>query len=121
MIKCLFDKSTALLYVASARDVDIPHDDAIHVQVELNEFPDPRTQRWDGATGIRAATAQEVDDWDDAEADTAITGQFENNKLRRLVFEIEFDQENRIRVLEGKSVVTKTQYRDALVARFKAL
>ena len=39
----------------------------------------------------------------------------------RLLFEINFDQENRIRALEGKAAITRAQYRDALVARWKQL
>lgn len=39
----------------------------------------------------------------------------------RLWFEIKFNQENRIRVLEGKPQITKAQYRDALIAAYKAL
>lgn len=32
----------------------------------------------------------------------------------RLDFEVNFDQENRIRALEGKAAITRAQYRDAL-------
>jgi hypothetical protein len=39
----------------------------------------------------------------------------------RLLFEVNFDQENRIRALEGKAAVTKIQYRDALIERWKLL
>jgi hypothetical protein len=39
----------------------------------------------------------------------------------RLLFEINFDQENRIRALEGKNAVTRAQYRDALIARWRLL
>lgn len=39
----------------------------------------------------------------------------------RLLFEINFDQENRIRAIEGKSAITRIQYRDALIARWKTL
>ena len=39
----------------------------------------------------------------------------------RLQFEIEFDQENRIRALENKAPITRATYRDALVARWKQL
>ena len=39
----------------------------------------------------------------------------------RLWFDVNFNQENRIRVLEGKATITKAQYRDALIAAYKAL
>jgi hypothetical protein len=39
----------------------------------------------------------------------------------RLRFEIAFDIENRVRVLEGRQEITRATYRDALVARWKQL
>ena len=50
-----------------------------------------------------------------------------DNKIQRLLFEINFDQENRMRELERragihiKPDVTKTQYRDALINVWKLL
>lgn len=44
-------------------------DPATHVQFEAPEMPDPLTQRWDGATGVRDATAQELADAAAADAD----------------------------------------------------
>lgn len=43
------------------------------------------------------------------------------DKFTRLLFEINFDQENRIRVLEGKPAISRAQYRAALIAFYKAL
>ena len=39
----------------------------------------------------------------------------------RLWFEVNFNQENRVRVLEGSPQITKAQYRDALFAAYRAL
>lgn len=39
----------------------------------------------------------------------------------RLWFEVNFNQENRVRVLEGRAQITKAQYRDALIAVYRAL
>ena len=41
--------------------------------------------------------------------------------IDRLQFEHLFDLENRTRVLELKAQITKAQYRDALIARWKTL
>jgi hypothetical protein len=38
----------------------------------------------------------------------------------RLWFEVNFEQENRIRALEGRSAVTKAQYRNALINAWKS-
>lgn len=56
---------------------------------------------------VRAKTAEEVD----AEKDIRI------DAFDRLNFEVNFDQENRIRALESKTPVTRAQYRAALKAR----
>lgn len=39
----------------------------------------------------------------------------------RLQFELHFDIENRVRVLEGKAAITRVQYRNALKTRLQAL
>lgn len=39
----------------------------------------------------------------------------------RLLFEINFNQENRLRALEGKAAITRAQYRDALIAEWKRI
>lgn len=39
----------------------------------------------------------------------------------RFLFEVHFDQENRVRALESKAPITRTQYRDALIALWKTL
>ena len=41
--------------------------------------------------------------------------------MDRLQFEVLFSHENRIRVLEGKLQITVEVFRDALIARWKAL
>jgi len=43
------------------------------------------------------------------------------DKLARLLFEINFDQENRVRVLEGRAALTRQQYRAGLVAIWRTL
>lgn len=57
----------------------------------------------------------------DTEADREIAATFEASKIQRLLFDMNFDQETRLRVLEGRSVITKVQYRDALLTRLKTL
>lgn len=56
---------------------------------------------------VRAKTAQELD------ADKEL----KLDQVDMLNFEVNFDQENRIRALEGKAAITKLQYRNALKAR----
>lgn len=55
----------------------------------------------------RNLTAQELRDRKDAKL----------SAIDMLQFQIAFDMENRVRVLEGKAVVTAAQYRTALKAR----
>ena len=70
---------------------------------------------WNGNAWIENANRSEV------EADRDMREGFEDARFPRLLFEINFDQENRIRVSEGKSAVTKAQYRNALMALIKTL
>ncbi len=66
---------------------------------------------WDGTQWVTpdAATIQ------DTRAQADVDGK------DRLLFEINFDQENRIRALEGKAAITRATYRDALITRWKQL
>ena len=60
-------------------------------------------------------------DADDREAAGEFTGDFEDNRVKRLLFEINFDQENRLRALEGAPAITKAQYKAALINLLKTL
>jgi hypothetical protein len=62
-----------------------------------------RTLTWT----VRAKTSEELD----ADKESTLYA------YDLLNFEVNFDQENRIRVLEGKATITKLQYRNALKAR----
>lgn len=70
---------------------------------------------WNGSAWIEDA------DRADREADAGIMGAFELSKRERLMFEIMFELVNDIRVLKGQGAITKAQYHDALVTRWKAL
>lgn len=67
------------------------------------------------AAALLAKAAWDADNTLDNRAARAIDG------LDRLQFEHLFDLENRTRVLEGKTQITRAQYRDALIARWKVL
>jgi hypothetical protein len=66
MPQCLFDRAT-LLFVGGSMFDQIPHDEATHIQITLATYPDLRTDRWDGATGVRPATGAELAAFDDAQ------------------------------------------------------
>lgn len=51
----------------------------------------------------------------------SLSVELESDRIRRLIFEIEFDQENRLRTLEGRSQITRAQYRDGLLPRYKLI
>ena len=74
-----------------------------------------KLQTWDGTQWV------DLPDRDEREAERSIAANFENSKFARLLFELNFDQEKRLRVLEAKPAITKAQYRDAIKTRFKAL
>jgi len=89
--KCLFERATGLFKSGTSFD-DILHDPVTHVQITLLDYPDLRTERWDGAVGVRAATAQELIDFDDAARDKQVTADMDmaiNKTLRDLLLDIE--------------------------------
>lgn len=66
-----------------------------------------------------------------AEIDSVVAGTFGTTQDQRagsavdaedrFWFEVNFDQENRVRALEGKAAITRTQYRSALINLWKTL
>jgi hypothetical protein len=92
--------------------------DAINPQVvDESALPPDRSQRraWrqNGASVVVDATVIEA--LKDQDAAFAIDG------IDRLQFDHLFDLENRTRVMEGKTQITKAQYRTALINRWKAI
>jgi hypothetical protein len=64
---------------------------------------------------IAQQAAWDADNTQDKRAGRAIDG------MDRLQFEHLFDLENRVRVLEARPQITRIQYRDALIAKWKTL
>jgi hypothetical protein len=79
---------------------------------------------WPAALGP-PPTQADIDTWTAeyaaAKPDVDAAAALDGGKLARLLFEIVFDQENRIRVLAGQAAVTRAQYRAQLIAVLKAL
>lgn len=84
-------------------------------------------KEWNAAKLGTKPTIADLDAIDDVLADAeALDREAENvinvSKRDRLLFEINYDQENRMRILEGNSTtITKQQYKDALIAKYKTL
>lgn len=84
--------------------------------LQITEWTDIRPQPTEAQ--IDAVADQDVlDSKIEKEAADAI----DSDKVKRLLFELNFDQENRLRVLEGSGAITKLQYKNALITRYKAL
>lgn len=91
MPRCLFERASGV-YESGAMHNDLPHNPVTHIQLTLSDYPDRRTERWDGAIDVRAATAQELADYDDAknEALASVALAMAINKaLRDLLLDIE--------------------------------
>lgn len=67
------------------------------------------------AEALAVKAAWDAENTPDARAARAI------DSMDRLQFEHLFELENRVRVLEGKAAVTIAQYRNVLIARWKAI
>ena len=105
MGKALFERATKLYTGNFSRWDDITHDPATQVQITLPSHPDRRTERWDGAAGTRAATAQELADYDDADRDARAAADLDaalNKTLRDLLLDIE----QRLRAAGQNSTLT---------------
>ena len=91
MTHCKFRKADGCFIEGSRWDVP-PHDDATEVVIDLPDYPDARTERWDGATGVRAATTQEMADYDDAKNDVDAQSNLDkaiNKALRDILLNLE--------------------------------
>ena len=71
--------------------------------------------------GIVAPTQIEIDAYADAQLTAEITSKLDSDKVVKLLFFLNLDQENRIRVLEGKAEITQATYKQALIDQYKAL
>ena len=78
---------------------------------------------WDDArpipttTELLAISGQEMAD---EELNIEAGREIDSNRLNKLIFSINFNQENRLRIIENKPELTKEQYRIALIAEYKA-
>ncbi len=78
-------------------------------ETEIVEWSDARPQPTQAE--IEAVTKQEVDA---TNAEKETNDRINVSKFDRLIFEIHFDGENRLRVLEGKQPISKLNYEKAL-------
>ena len=53
--------------------------------------------------------------------DLECANSLDTDKMRKLLFEVNFDQENRVRALEGIPTITRAQYRTGLIAVWRTL
>lgn len=87
---------------------------------ELTHGEDERCYEVTAADTLTPKSQADVDAIADADADTQADNDLQKDRLVRLLFEINFDQENRIRALEGQPPVTKAQYKTALINLYKS-
>ncbi len=123
MVKCLFDRISKLFKTGQRND--IPHDPVTHIQIELADFPDKRTDRWDDGTGIRAATQQELDDFDAADVEKRAEGDL-NTPLNKALLDMFLDIEQRLRAAGQNSTISeiaaatnKAEYKTAVKDIYK--
>lgn len=82
---CIFSRATGLL-VGGAMHQTLDHDPATHVALTLPAWPIERADRLNAnADGIRAATAQEIADYDAAKANAAADRDFDGQKMVKAV------------------------------------
>ena len=80
MPNCIFDRASGQFIGGAIHDI-LPHDPATHISIVLADYPDRRRDRWDGAEGVRPATAQELTAYDAAKADTTANREIDGQKM----------------------------------------
>ncbi len=91
MPKCVFERSTGIYKGGAIHDTPV-YDSGTHILLTLSDYPNRRTDRWDGFLGVRAATAQELADHDEAHLESSATANIStplNKTLRDLLLDIE--------------------------------
>lgn len=79
----IFDKTTKL--VTTFVEIGTPdYDSQTHIAIETEVSPELRTKRWDDATGIRDATAQELIDYDAAKTAAEGLAAFDGEQFKLL-------------------------------------
>ena len=121
MGQAIFERSTNL-FSGNHNLHKIPvHDTGTHINITVAGKPDARADRWDGATGIRAATAQEMADYDAAAADTEATREIDDMKAVKALATETLIEINRIATAAGLSTVPGPVWRQRLIDRYKTL
>lgn len=110
MPHCLFERSTGLFLGGAMYDSPI-HNLTLQIVLDLPAYPDPRADRWDGAAGTRAATAQELADYDAALAQAREQRDFDGAVMLRAVALVVAD-------LHG---LTPQQIRTQILTKYRSL
>ncbi len=122
MPRALFDK-VGKQYAGRWANLDpIPHDPATQVVIEdVASPPSKRTDRWDGATSVRAATAPEIAVFDRALSRERTKAALDT-RLGKVLSIVLFDMEQRLRAagqlssLPGMAAVDSAdEYADAIL------
>jgi hypothetical protein len=116
--QCAFDTATGL-FVAGVSQGDPRDDPANQALIELPDYPDRRTERWDGADGIRPATAQEIADYDEAEAQSAAVADIDGLKALKALAVETLIEINALRSNAGMGNVAPADWRQRLIDRYK--
>lgn len=120
MAKCIFDKATGQ-FINGARWDALPFDAATQVMLDLPDFPDVRTQRWDGATGVRNATPAELTAYDTAQVDREATANFDNAKALKAAALYFRARINELRAFHSLAPLTIADVRQGVIDAYKAL
>ena len=129
MVWCIFEIASGEFKDGESRQIPA-HDPATQVAVQLPDYPDRRTERWDGAA-IRPATQAEIDAYDareiSEEADRALATPlskllrdlFANSEWRHRLAGVEADDPRmpdnlRLPTLNSANASTRGAYTAAL-------
>ena len=115
MGKAIFAKATSLYADTYVREGDLSFDPASHVEIQVNDIPDKRSDRWDGAIGIRTATTAELVAYVDAEKTAEAVKLSEPKKAIMAVLEIIYENPDLV-----ASFATVSKFIKACVNRYQS-
>lgn len=119
-----YDQATQEMYEVDFRPIrSAGAGEALGDVGEQARVPDVRTQRYDGVGGLRAATAQEMADWDTARRAAVATAVFDQQKLSRALAAETLQALNAVRaaLVPPLPAITAAQWRNAILTRYQSL
>jgi hypothetical protein len=109
-LHCIFNKANGR-FISGGFDGQRSIDPATEVLIVLSQYPDRKLERWNGADGVRLATAQELADTEAEDLDKEASRDVDGTKILRAF----------VIWIAGKLGIAPATARDEIIAIYKGL